>query len=191
MSNADPTWQEWAEKAAADAAWQAKCHEMAGQIQREQLASESAKRQAWREWAEQQANRLAAADTEPDALPELWTQQIDLAGGDLLAIRQEMEAKLAGAPVVHPEWQGIGLLPIVNAKVLESICVLATHINKWQAFAADGPDDAEDDYTPEAGEEEEVYDTEGSGVAILASILSTAGVIVEQIQAAQKAGGAA
>jgi len=40
MSSDDAAWKEWAKKAAAEAAWQAKCHEMAGQIQREHWASE-------------------------------------------------------------------------------------------------------------------------------------------------------
>ena len=47
MSSDDAGWQAWAEKEAAKAAWQEKCHEMAGQIQREQLASERASQKAW------------------------------------------------------------------------------------------------------------------------------------------------
>lgn len=62
MSTVDPAWQEWAEKAAAEAAWQAKCHEMAGQIEREQMASERASQKEWQAKCKHERDRLAKAE---------------------------------------------------------------------------------------------------------------------------------
>ena len=42
MSSVDPAWQEWAEKAASEAAWQAKCREWAGMYWREHYARQEA-----------------------------------------------------------------------------------------------------------------------------------------------------
>ncbi len=62
MSRDDAGWQAWAEKEAAKAAWQDKCHEMAGQIQREQLAGERASEKAWQEKCQHERDRLAKAE---------------------------------------------------------------------------------------------------------------------------------
>jgi len=58
MSRDDAGWQAWAEKEAAKAAWQEKCHEMAGQIQREQLAGERASEKAWQAKCQQMEKEI-------------------------------------------------------------------------------------------------------------------------------------
>ena len=58
MSRDDAGWQAWAEKEAANAAWQAKCHEMAGQIEREQMASERASQKAWQAKCQQMEKEI-------------------------------------------------------------------------------------------------------------------------------------
>jgi hypothetical protein len=85
MSTTDPAWQEWAEKAAADAAWQAKCREMAGLYWRAHYAKQEARSQAglrdqcenvasdhiraFQAWEQHQlACRLADAVSKPDAI---------------------------------------------------------------------------------------------------------------------------
>jgi hypothetical protein len=120
MSSGDEFETHW--KAGGEAAWQAwqaKCREMAGQIEREQMASESAKRQALRAKCEQEASRLATAEAEQDA------------GSALLQALENKDAvlisKLSSVVVAARRWAQDGS-DFQQAQLVDAVVAVANHL---------------------------------------------------------------
>lgn len=119
MSSTDPAWQEWAEKAAADAAWQAKCREWAGMY--------------WREhYARQEASGSAAAAV-ADAKPTKGLPSISLEGV-LQLLQREDEPMISVLSVLHRRLQAWA--SFADHQTSESTGALSSHSKAERMLAA-------------------------------------------------------
>lgn len=119
MSTVDPAWQEWAEKAAAEAAWQAKCREWAGMYWREHYARQEASGSA----------AAAVADAKPtQGLPSVSQEAV------LQLLQREDEPMISVLCVLQrrlQQWE-----PFDDHETSKSTGVLGSHSKAERMLAA-------------------------------------------------------